>query len=401
MTSLLRGVFVVGAKRTPFGSFGGKLKETGAIDLCEIAGRAAINQAGIDPKLIDSVTVGSIIQISDRGGAFISRTVGLRLGIRQDVPCLTVNRLCGSGFQSVVTASQDIVLRDADIALAGATENMSMTPFLLRGGRFGVKFSKAPALECALWETLTDHHINTPMGITAENLAEKYNITRRDADEVALRSQQHWKRAHDEGRFKNEMAGVTFKNKKTGTEEVFEVDEHPKPNTTMESLSKLPPAFKKTGVVTAGNASGVNDGAAAILLASEDAVKKHGLKPLARIVGYSVVGCDPHIMGIGPAGAIRKLCDRTGVSLSQIDVTEINEAFASQFLACQRELGLDPEKTNVNGGAVALGHPVGASGGRITANLVYELKRSGGKYAVGSACIGGGQGIAVMLENVN
>lgn len=261
--------------------------------------------------------------------------------------------------------------------------------------------SQAPQLECALWETLTDHHIKTPMGVTAENLAEKYKITRQEADEIAYRSQVRWKRAHDEGRFKQEMAGITFKNKKTGADEVFEVDEHPKPNTTMESLAKLPPAFKKTGVVTAGNASGVNDGAAAILLASEDAVKQHSLKPLARIVGYAVVGCDPHIMGIGPAAAIRKLCDRTGVSLNQVDVIEINEAFAAQFLACQKELGLDPEKTNVNGGAVALGHPVGASGGRIVANLVYELKRSSKKYAIGSACIGGGQGIAVMIENVN
>jgi len=401
MTSLLRGVFVVGARRTAFGSFGGRLKDTSAIDLCETASKAAIESSGIDVKAIDSVTVETIIQVSCKGGPFISRTVGLRVGVRQQVPCLTVNRLCGSGFQSVVTASQDICLRDSEIALAASTENMSQTPFLLRNARFGVKFTQSPPLECGLWETLTDHHINTPMGITAENLAEKYKITREEADAFALKSQMNWKRANEEGRFKAEMVPITFKNKKTGKDEVFEVDEHPRPNTTMESLAKLPPAFKKGGIVTAGNSSGVNDGAAAIVLASEDAVAKHNLKPLARVVGYSVVGCDPHIMGIGPAGAIRNVCERTGVKLNQVDVIEINEAFAAQFLACQRELDLDPEKTNINGGAVALGHPVAASGGRITANLVHEMKRSGKKYAIGSACIGGGQGIAVLLENVN
>ena len=400
MTSLLRGVFVVGARRTAFGSFGGRLKDTNAIELCETASKAAVASAGVDPKTIDSVTCGSIIQVSCQGGPFIARTVGLRVGIRQDVPCLTVNRLCGSGFQAVVTASQDICLRDSEIALACSTENMSQTPFLLRNARFGVKFSQSPPLECGLWETLTDHHIKTPMGITAENLAEKYKITREEADTFALRSQQNWKRAQAEGRFKAEMVPITFKNRKTGQDEIFDVDEHPKPNTSMELLSKLAPAFKKGGTVTAGNSSGVNDGAAAVVLASEDAVSKHNLKPLARVVGYSVVGCDPHVMGIGPAGAIRRLCERTGVNLNQVDVIEINEAFAAQFLACQKELGLDPDKTNINGGAIALGHPVGASGGRITANLVHEMKRSGAKYAIGSACIGGGQGIAILFQNV-
>jgi acetyl-CoA acyltransferase 2 len=313
---------------------------------------------------------------------------------------LTVNRLCGSGFQAVVTAAQDICLRDAEIALAAASENMSQTPFLLRDARFGVRFSQTPGLECALWATLTDHHIKTPMGVTAENLAEKYKLTREECDAFAIKSQQNWKRALDEGRFKAEMVGIPFKNRKTGKEEIFEVDEHPKPATTMEMLAKLPTVFKKGGTVTAGNASGVCDGAGAIVLASEDAVAKNSLKPLARIVGYSVVGCDPSIMGIGPAPAIKQLLERTGVSLDQIDVIEVNEAFAPQFLAVQKELGLNPDKTNVNGGAIALGHPVGASGGRITANLVHELRRTGGRYAIGSACIGGGQGIAILLENV-
>ena len=328
------------------------------------------------------------------------RHVGLRVGVRESTPCLTVNRLCGSGFQSVVTAANDICLRDSEIALAASSENMSQTPFLLRGARFGVKFTQTPLLECGLWSTLTDQHIKTPMGITAENLAAKYNISREDCDKFALKSQQNWVRAAEEGRFKGEMVPIIFKNKKTGQDEPFELDEAVRPKTTMESLGKLAPVFKKDGTVTAGNASGVCDGAAAIVLASEDAVTKNKLEPLARIVGYSVVGCDPKIMGIGPAPAINLLLERNGLSVPDIDVVEVNEAFAAQFLAVQKEAGLDPHKTNVNGGAIALGHPIGASGGRIVANLVHELKRINGKYAIGSACIGGGQGIAVLLENV-
>lgn len=255
-------------------------------------------------------------------------------------------------------------------------------------------------LQCGLWGTLTDAHIKTPMGITAENLADKYAITREQCDQFALQSQQRWKAAQDGGRFAAEMVGIPFKNKKTGSEELWAVDEHPRPQTTMESLAKLPTVFKKGGTVTAGNASGVCDGAGAVVLASEDAVTRSNLKPLARLVAYSVVGCDPKIMGIGPAPAIKQLLERTGVKLDDIDVIEINEAFAAQFLAVQKELGLNPDKSNVNGGAIALGHPVGASGARITANLVHELRRINGKYAIGSACIGGGQGIALLLENI-
>lgn len=399
MSSLLRGVFIVGAKRTAFGSFGGKLANTTSIELGEVASKAALASAGVDPKLIDTVNMGSVIQISSTDGPYIARHVGLRVGVKETTPCLTLNRLCGSGFQSVVSSAQDICLRDAEISLAASAENMSLTPFLMRGSRFGVKFSQTPLIECGLWSTLTDVHIKTPMGITAENLAVKYNISRTDADEFALKSQKNWKRALDEGRFKAEIVPVMIKGKK-GPEE-FTVDEHPRPQSTMESLGKLPAVFKKDGTVTAGNASGVSDGAGAILLASEDAVRQHSLKPLARIVGYSIVGCDPSIMGIGPAPAIKKLLSQTGVNLSDVDVIEINEAFAPQFLAVQKELGLNPDKTNVNGGAIALGHPIGASGGRITANLVHELKRINGKYAIGSACIGGGQGIAILIENVS
>ncbi|RWS26995.1 3-ketoacyl-CoA thiolase-like protein [Leptotrombidium deliense] len=400
MSSLLRGVFVVGAKRTAFGAYGGKLKDTSSIELGEIAAKAALSAAGVKPDLVDSAVVGNIGQSSSPAGPYIARHVALRAGVPNHVPCLTINRLCGSGFQAVVTGAQDICLRDSEIVLTAGSESMSQAPFIIRGARFGVKFSQTPQMECALWTTLTDHHVKMPMGITAENLAEKYNISREESDKFALRSQQNWKKAQDSGWFKEEMAPIMFKNKKTGKEDAFDVDEHPRPQTTLESLAKLPAVFKKDGTVTAGNASGVCDGAGAVVLASEDAVQKHSLKPLARIVGYCSMGCDPKIMGIGPVPAIRKLCERTGISLDKVDLVDINEAFAPQTLACMKELNINESKFNVCGGAIALGHPVGASGSRITANVIHELRRRGGKYAIGAACIGGGQGIAILFENI-
>lgn len=398
MSSLLRGVFVVGCKRTPFGAYGGALKDTSATDLAIIASKAALQSANVAPETVDSVVVGNIIQISSKEGIYISRHVALKVGIPLQVPCLTVNRLCGSGFQAVVNGAQDICLRDSEIALTAGSENMSLAPFVLRGARFGVKFSQSPQMECSVWTCLTDTHVNMPMGITAENLAQKYNITREDADKFALRSHQRWTDAQRNGRFKEEIVAVPVKVK--GGQTNFEIDEHPKPDSSLEKLAKLPTVFKKDGTVTAGNASGVCDGAAAVVLASEDAVKKYNLNPLARIVGYCSVGVDPSIMGIGPVPAIRKLCERTGIAMKNVDLFDVNEAFASQFLSVEKELQLDPNITNVNGGGIALGHPIGTSGARIVTNLVYELKRRKGKYAVGSACIGGGQGIAVMLENV-
>jgi len=399
--SLLRGVFVVGAKRTAIGTFGGSLKNTTSVELADIATKAALESAKVDPQLVDSVTVGNVIQISSPAGPYISRHLGLRVGVRTDVPCLTVNRLCGSGLQAVVNSAQDICLRDAEISIAASSESMSQAPFLVRDARFGVKFSQTPNLECSIWSTLTDHHIKTPMGITAENLAEKYNISREDCDQFALLSQSRWKQANDAGKFKSEIVPIPFKNKKTGNVDLFEVDEHPKPATKIENLSKLQAVFKKGGSVTAGNASGVGDGGASVILASEDAVAKHNLKPLARIVGYSVVGVESHIMGIGPAPSIRQLCNKTGISLDKIDVIEVNEAFAAQFLAVQKDLGLDLNKTNINGGAIALAHPIGMSGGRILVNLTHELISSTNKkYAIASLCIGGGQGISMMIEKV-
>ncbi|KAG9510199.1 Sodium- and chloride-dependent GABA transporter 2, partial [Fragariocoptes setiger] len=362
----------VGAKRTPIGAFGKSLKDVSSIQLATIPSQAAIEEAGLTPDLIDSVVVGNVNQISSKNGAYISRHVGLSVGVKIETPCLTVNRLCGSGFQSVVNGSQEICLDESDIVLCASAENMSQAPFVLRDSRFGVKFTQIPNIECSLWTTLQDEHIKTLMGITAENLAKQYSISRQEADEYALQSQTRWREAQDNGRFKEEMAPVTVKSRKGDI--VVDVDEHPQA-TTMESLGALRPSFAKDGVCTAGNSSGIGDGGASILLASEDAINKHKLKPLARIVGYSIVGCDPSIMGIGPVQAIRRLLEANGLSLeNDIDLVDINEAFAAQFLACAKELKLNMAKTNVNGGAIALAHPVGMSGGRIMANLGQATK---------------------------
>ncbi|KAG8194896.1 hypothetical protein JTE90_029187 [Oedothorax gibbosus] len=399
MTALLRGVFIVGAKRTPFGTFGGKLKDMTATQLGVVASMAALENAKIKPEKVDSVTFGTVIQASSRDGPYISRHVALRSGIPNSVPCLTVNRLCGSGFQSIVTGCQEICLREAEVVLAGGAENMSQAPYAVRDIRFGTKFGVDMKLEDMLWSSVYDTYADMPMAITAENLAEKYKISREDCDNFALQSQMKWKNAHEAGRFKSEMAPIQIKVK--GKDTLFDVDEHPRTQSTIEGLAKLKPVFKQGGTVTAGNASGICDGAAAVVLASEEYVKANKLTPMSRVVGYSYVGVDPTIMGIGPADAIKKLCDNTGVKLNDVDLVDINEAFAAQFLAVQKELNLDPAKANVNGGAIALGHPVGASGSRIIANLTYELQARKAKYAIGSACIGGGQGIAVMLENIN
>jgi acetyl-CoA acyltransferase 2 len=399
MACLTRGVFIVGAKRTPFGTFGGRLKDVDSIELGRIASVAALEQANVTPDLVDSVICGNINQMSSKNGPYIARHIGLKTGVRIETPCLTVNRLCGSGFQSIVNGSQEICLDDAEIVLAIGTENMSLSPFVQRNSRFGVKFTQTPVMECSLWNTLTDWHINTPMGVTAENLAKKYKLTRQEVDEFALMSQTRWKEANKSGKFRDEIAPVKLVERRK--EALMEVDEHPQ-ETTMESLGKLRPSFDKDGVSTAGNSSGIGDGAGAILLASEESVSRHKLKPLVRVAGYGIVGCDPSVMGIGPVQAIRRVCDANGLSLeNDIGLVDVNEAFSAQFLSVAKELKLDMSKTNVNGGAIALAHPVGASGSRITANLVYEMERRKVKYAIGAACIGGGQGIAVLLERLS
>lgn len=398
MSALTKGIFIVAAKRTPFGTYGGKFLQKSATELQEVATRAALASGGINPEAVDSVVFGHVLSNSSSDGIFMSRHVLLRSGIPIDRPALTVNRLCGSGFQAVVNGAQNILVGDSSIVVTGGVDSMSQAPHSVRNIRFGVGLGAPLQLEDTLWVGLTDTYCKMPMAITAENLASKYNISRQEVDEFSLRSQQLWKKANDAGYFKEELAPVMVKVKKQEVE--VSMDEHPRPQTTMEGLAKLPTLFKKDGVVTAGCASGICDGAGTVILASEEAVKQHKLTPLARLVAYLYVGVEPSIMGIGPVPAIQNVLKVAGKTLNDIDLVEINEAFAPQTLACAKELKIDMEKLNVNGGAIALGHPLTASGARITAHLTHELRRRKAKLGVGSACIGGGQGIALLLESL-
>lgn len=392
----VKGIFVVSAKRTPFGTFGGKLKNLTPTDLQEIATRAALAEGKVKPEWVLSTIVGNVCQAS-RDAIYISRHVGLRVGAPVTSLALTVNRLCGSGFQSIISACQGLLIGESEVIATGGTENMSMIPHTVHGLRFGLKLGENPMIEDNLWNSLSDPYIGMSMAMTAENLAEKYGITREEADEYALLSHQRWKAAQEAGYFKKEITPVTLKSKKG--EEVMNMDEHPKPDSTIEKLSKLPPVFKEGGTVTAGNASGMCDGASSVILATEDACVKYNLKPLARILAYSFSGCDPKMMGIGPVSAIEAITQLTKIKLHEIDLIEVNEAFASQYLAVEKVLRLNRDKTNVNGGAIAMGHPLGASGNRIIGHLVHHLRFRKAKYGLGSACIGGGQGIAILLES--
>ncbi|XP_050537567.1 3-ketoacyl-CoA thiolase, mitochondrial isoform X1 [Daktulosphaira vitifoliae] len=396
--SLTKGIFIVAAKRTPFGTYGGKFVKTSSTQLQVTAAKAALAAGNIDPNIVDSVIIGNVLMNTSSDGAFLPRHVLLHCGIPQDRHALGINRLCGSGFQSIVNGAQSILTGESNVVLTGGVDNMSQAPHVVRDARFGIPLGAAYQFEDSLWTGLTDTFCKLPMALTAEKLAEVYKVTRQEVDEFALRSQTLWKEAQAKNVFSSELAPVTIKVKKTDV--TVDIDEHPKPKTTLETLAKLPTVFKKDGVVTAGSASGICDGAGALVLASEEALKKYSLTPLARLVGYSVVGVDPSIMGIGPAPAITKLLSLSGKSLDDIDLVEINEAFGAQTLACQKELKLNIEKLNVNGGAIAIGHPLAASGARITTHLVHELRRKNLNYAIGSACIGGGQGIAVLIEKV-
>ena len=397
MAKLSKSIVVVGAKRTAFGTMQGTLRGVSANDLAVHAAKAAIAQAGIAVDAIGHVIIGNVMQTSP-DAIYCARHVGLKAGLPITTPALTVNRLCGSGFQAVINGAEQLLLGETEAVLVGGTENMTQAPHVLRGSRDGWAFGKAPQVEDSLWSALTDSYCNTPMAITAENLASKYGLTRKDCDEYALSSQQRWAAANEKGLFKDEIAPIEIQQKKATVQ--FAVDEHPRPQTTLETLGKLPPVFKKDGVVTAGNASGICDGAACLVLTTEEFAKSKGLQPLARLVQWGVAGVEPSLMGIGPAPAIRNALSRADLKQTDVDLFEVNEAFAPQYLAVEKELGLPREKTNVNGGAIALGHPLGASGARITTHLVYELARRGGRYAIGSACIGGGQGLAVVLEKV-
>jgi acetyl-CoA acetyltransferase family protein len=351
----------------------------------------------VTPEQVDHVVIGNVVQ-SGSDAAYLARHIGLKTGVPVNVGAFIVNRLCGSGFQAWVNAAQMIATGEASVVLAGGTEQMSQIPYIMRGVRFGGIRLGHTELEDYITSALTDAYVNTPMAITAENLGDKYQITRDQCDEYSLQSQMRTKVAMAEGKFKDEIVSVTIESKKGAL--VIDKDEHPKPDVTLEKLKVLKALFKPNGLVTAATASGIVDGAACSLLVSESKAKSLGAKPLARIVAYASVGCDPAIMGIGPADAARMALQKAGLKLEQMDLVEVNEAFAAQYLAVEKELKLDSKRTNVNGGAIAVGHPLGASGTRIMNLLVYELQRRQGKYALGSACIGGGQGIAIIIERM-
>jgi acetyl-CoA acetyltransferase family protein len=390
-------VVILSGVRTGFGSFGGALKDFSATDLGAIAGRGAIERAGLTPDCIDHVIVGNALQTS-ADAIYLARHVALKAGCRVETPAVTVNRLCGSGFEAVIQGAMQIQLGESDIVLTGGTESMSQAPHVVRGARWGLRLGTPAPLEDLLWEALRDTQCNMQMAETAEKLATQYQIPRADVDAWALRSQQRARDAWATGAYADEVIPVGIKNRKTKAVDPWTADEHMRPDSTAEGLAKLPPYFRQDGVVTAGNASGIADGAAALVLARRSAAEKLGLKPVARIRSHAVVGVDPSIMGIGPAPAARKALQRASLDLAAIDLVEVNEAFSAQFLAVLKELQLDPDRTNVDGGAIALGHPLGASGARLTAHLAHALRRRGKRFGLASACIGGGQGQAIILE---
>lgn len=390
-------VVILSGVRTGFGAFGGALKDLSATELGVIAARAAIDRAGIKPDQINHAIFGNALQTS-ADAIYLARHVALRAGCPVETPAVTVNRLCGSGFEAIVQGAQQILLGESDIVLTGGTESMSQAPHVVRGARWGLRLGPSAPLEDTLWEALRDTQCNLSMAETAEKLATQYGIGRGDVDAWALRSQQRARDAWAGGAYADEVVPVGLKNRKTKATEPWAADEHMRPDSTAEGLAKLPPYFKADGVVTAGNASGIADGAAALVLARGDIARKAGLRPIATIRGWGVAGVDPSIMGIGPAPAARKALARTGLTLEQMDLVEVNEAFSAQFLAVVKELGLDHERTNVDGGAIALGHPLGASGARLTAHLAHALRRRGKRLGLASACIGGGQGQAIILE---
>jgi acetyl-CoA acetyltransferase family protein len=387
-------IVILGGARTPFGTFLGTLKDMTATELGTIAAKAAMERSGVEPGMIDHTVVGNVIQ-SASDGVYIGRHVALAAGVPQDKPGYCVNRMCASGFQAVLSGAKEILTGDADFVLAVGAENMSLAPHIIRNSRTGIGLFQN-TMEDSLQNALSDQQANIAMGITAENLAEKYDLHREVVDEFAALSQARATEAWESGRLAEECVTVEVKQRKKVIS--FERDEHIRADSTAEKLAGLRPVFKEGGVVTAGNSSGINDGAAALVISSREAADKHGLKPIGRLVSWGVSGCDPKIMGIGPAESSRIALRKAGLELDDIDLIEINEAFSSQYLAVEKELDLDREKTNVNGGAIAIGHPVGASGARLTLTTLLELKRRGGKYGLAGACIGGGMGLSLIVE---
>ena len=391
-------VVFLSAVRTGFGAFGGALKELSATDLGVFAAQGALARAGLPASAVDHVIVGNALQTS-ADAIYLARHVGLRAGCRIETPAVTVNRLCGSGFEAVIEGARQILLGESKVVLVGGTESMSQAPHVLRGARWGYRFGQSPPLEDILWEALRDPQCGLAMAETAEALAVKYGITRADCDAYALRSQQGAATAWKEGRMADEIAPVMLRDRKTKQDAPWGEDEHRRPDTSAEALAKLPPVFKKEGVVTAGNASGISDGAAMLVMAHADVARAAGLKPLGRLVSWGLAGVDPGIMGIGPVPASKIALADGGRTLKEMDLVEINEAFAAQYLAVEKELGLDRARTNVDGGAIALGHPLAASGARITTHLLHALRRARRPLGLGAACIGGGQGAAVVIES--
>lgn len=381
--------------RTAFGTFGGTIKDISATELGVITAKKAMEKVGINPSEISESIYGNVIP-SEKNAIYLARHIGLKVGLPIEVPALTVNRLCGSGMEAIVLASKKIFLGEGEVVLAGGVESMSQAPYVVRNARWGVRYGSSE-FEDTLNQGLTDIYVELPMGLTAENLAEQYKISREEQDNWASISQERAENATNEGRLKDEITAITIPGKNPI---VFDKDEFIR-GKAKDKMATLKPAFKKEGTVTAGNASGINDGGCSLIISSASYAKSKGKTPLAIIKGYGHSGCDPAKMGIGPALAIPKALKVANLNLKDIGLIEINEAFAAQYLAVQKELGLNPEITNVNGGAIAIGHPLGASGARVTLTLAYEMKRRKVKYGVASLCIGGGQGIAIVLENPN
>ncbi len=390
----MREVVIVGAARTPIGNFSGSLSSVPAVDLGVVAVKEALKRAGVTPEMVDETVMGCILQAGLGQG--VARQVAVKAGIPVEKPAYTINMICGSGLRAVQIAAQQIMTGECDVVVAGGTENMSAAPYLLKNARAGYKMGHGEVIDSMIHDSLTDIFNNYHMGVTAENLVEKYNLTREEQDQFAAASQNKAEAAMKAGKFKEEIVPVVISSKKGDV--VVDTDEFPRAGVTAEALGKLRPAFKKDGSVTAGNASGINDGAAAVVVMAAEKAKELGLTPLAKIVGFGSAGVDPSIMGIGPVPAVKKALGKANLKLEDIDLFEANEAFAAQSLAVAKELGLDISKVNVNGGAIALGHPVGASGTRILITLLYEMKRRDVKHGLATLCIGGGMGTALVVE---
>jgi acetyl-CoA C-acetyltransferase len=386
---------IISACRTPIGSFGGALKDLGAADLGAIVIREAVTRAGIEARDLGDVILGCVLQAG--AGMNVARQAALKAGVPQEVPAETVNRVCGSGLQAVVHAVEATRVGYTELVLAGGTESMSNAPYILKGARWGYRMGHAEALDSMLAEGLTCAIGGCHMGMTAEEIVSRFGVSREDQDSFAAESQRRAEQAITQGLFKDEIVPVEIPQKK-GAPIVFDRDEYPRAGTTGEKLAALKPAFKKDGSVTAGNASGINDGAAAVIVATAQRAQKLGRTPLAKILSFATTGVDPAIMGMGPVPAVRKALERADLDASQIDLFELNEAFASQSLAVARELKLDASKVNTRGGAIALGHPIGASGARILTTLIYALQQRGGGRGVAALCIGGGMGIAMVIH---